>query len=217
MEIFGKYAPVVRQYWLPLLLAAFGMIFLGYSLIGLLSQKKDNPDILFESASTTSSDTTDTTSALDDKNTSQKTIVVDVEGAVQKPGVYKLPADSRIQDALIAAQGLGKDADRQKLAKNLNLASKLTDGTKIYISYLGDSTNLQSPRVQSSETGSGNTGLIDINSASAGELDSLPGIGRTTADKIINNRPYQKIEELLDKKIVGKKVFTDIEGKITIN
>jgi DNA uptake protein ComE-like DNA-binding protein len=56
--------------------------------------------------------------------------------------------------------------------------------------------------------------LVNINSASVGELDMLPGIGKATADKIIGNRPYGSIDELVGKKIVGEKVFEEIKEKI---
>jgi len=55
---------------------------------------------------------------------------------------------------------------------------------------------------------------VNINSASVHELDGLPGIGEVTADKIINNRPYERIEALVEKKIVGQKVFEQIKEKI---
>src|SRR6185503_4573054 len=72
--------------------------------------------------------------------TSLPHIVIDVEGAVQKPGVYTLPGDSRVQDAISAAQGFAKDADEQKIASSLNLAAKLSDATKIYIPSVHDTT-----------------------------------------------------------------------------
>ena len=134
-----RYSPLLRQYWLPLSLGFLGLIFLGYGLIGYLFPKKDKPDILFEAAST-SSISNDTTMGSAVKAQPQKLITVDVEGAVQKPGIYKLPADSRVQDALIAAEGMGEDADRARIAKTLNLAAKLTDGGKVYIAFVGDST-----------------------------------------------------------------------------
>ncbi len=205
-KLSSDYLPLLRQYWLPLILAALGLIFLGYSLIGFFSQKQDQPDILFEAASTSSIDNQATTP--------EKLIAVDVEGAVQNPGVYKLPPDSRIQDALIAARGLAKDADRALIARNLNLASKLTDGMKIYISFLGEPPSSASQDTQGSVLGGVSNGLININSAGETELDSLPGIGKVTAEKIISSRPFNAIEELLDKKIVSQKVFDQIKDKI---
>ena len=65
-------------------------------------------------------------------------LVADVAGAVIKPGVYELKAGARINEALIAAGGLGEAADREWVEKNLNLAAKVTDGQKIYIPSEGE-------------------------------------------------------------------------------
>jgi competence protein ComEA len=130
-----------------------------------------------------------------------------------KPGVYKLSQDARMQDAFISCGGLSSSADRNWVAKNINLAVKLTDGAKIYIPKLGEQTS------SSSSYSSGvalTSSLININSASEQELDSLSGVGPATATKIINSRPYGSINDLLDKKIVGSKVFQTIKDKISV-
>ena len=199
--------PFLRQYWLPITLAFLGLIFLGYSMIGFFTRNQDEPDILYEAASTSAN-------ISETGIPQEKLITIDIEGAVQKPGVYKLPFDSRIQDALIAAGGLAKDADRERIVKGLNLAARLTDGGKLYIAFLGESDGGQSLSFAGSAPGD-QSNLININSASISELDTLPGIGKTTAEKIINSRPYASVTDLIDKKIIGKKVFTDIESKIT--
>lgn len=198
-ETREKYYPLLRSYAIPIILIVFGLIFLAYGVIGYLGGKNENPDILFEAASTSDLADRDTPSE------KQKMIVVDIEGAVQKPGVYSLPVEARLQDGLIAAGGLSKEADREKVARNLNLASRLTDGAKIYIPYKGESV-----------LGGESSSLININSATESQLDILPGIGEVTAEKIITNRPYGAISELVEKKIVGKKVFDDIKDKITV-
>lgn len=207
-----KYFPVIKQYLAPLVLGFLGLMFLGYGLIGYFYGKKDKPDILFEAASTSASSVVDVSAADSVKNKQEKLIVVDIEGAVEKPGVYKLASDSRIQDALIAAGGLSKGADRELVSKSVNLAIKLVDGMKVYIPVVGEKPP------QSTLSGGGMSGdvsgLVNINSASVHELDGLPGIGEVTADKIINNRPYERIEALVEKKIVGQKVFEQIKEKI---
>jgi competence protein ComEA len=140
---------------------------------------------------------------------------VDIEGAVEKPGVYELGADSRVNDLLIKAQGLAANADRGWVEKNINLAQKLSDGVKIYIPRKGEATQLH--------TGTGGivagsliTSQININTASASELDSLWGIGEKRAEAIISNRPYQSIEDLKTKKIVPSNVYERIENQITV-
>ena len=136
------------------------------------------------------------------------TILVDLRGAVQNPGVYELPEDSRINDLLIRAGGLAADADRVWLDKNINLAQKLTDGVKIYLASLSEP--LRSP-VQRDEVGK-----ININTASAAQLDALWGIGEARAKVIIAGRPYQTVEELITKAKIPKNVFEKIKNEITV-
>lgn len=199
-ELLDKYFPLIKKNWLPLSLGILGMIFFTYGLIGLfVSNKTGSEDIVFSPA---------------ENSAEVKTILVDVEGAVVKPGVYKLPADSRIQDALVAAGGLSATADRDYVAKNLNLAIKLTDGAKIFIPILGQAVDGVAVLNASSEriiVGA----LININTSSESQLDSLPGVGPVTAQKIIAGRPYGSVDELLSKKIVGSKVFGQIKEKIS--
>ena len=179
------------------------MIFFAYGLIGLfLANKTSSDDIVFEASS--------------QKNVIEvKTIFIDIEGAVVRPGLYKLSHDSRIQDALVVAGGLAASADREYIAKNLNLATKLTDGAKIYIPRVGEAESMKGI-ASIKESAQALTGQININSATEQELDILPGIGTVTAQKIIRGRPYASIDELLSKKIVGSKVFNQIKDKITL-
>lgn len=133
-------------------------------------------------------------------------IKADVEGAVVSPGVYELKVNSRIQDLLIKAGGLSIEADREYVSKNINLAQKLSDGAKIYIPSVGESSSNLSNLSH----------LININQASARDLESLPGVGPATSAKIISGRPYQTTEELISKKAVGKAVFEKIKDEITV-
>lgn len=138
-------------------------------------------------------------------------IKADIEGAVVKPGVYELDSGSRISDLLILAGGLANSADRTWVEKNLNLAGKVIDGGKIYIQKIGEETKGVNETKGTKET---NGGLIKINSASLAQLDTLPGVGVSTAQKIINGRPYQTLEELVQRKIVGQSVFEKIKDLI---
>lgn len=195
-QVKAQLLPILKKHYIPLGLGFLGLIFLGYGLISLLgSRQSASENVVFEGGGN------------NEGSISQKSISVDVEGAVVKAGVYKLAADARIQEALIAAGGLASTADRNWVSKSLNLAARLTDGAKIYIPETGESV----PAVNNT------LGLININSASEQELDTLPGIGPVTAQKIIGARPYNSINELLDKKIVGSKVFSQIKDKISAN
>lgn len=144
-------------------------------------------------------------------------LFVDIQGGVEKPGVYKLSSDSRINDLLIAAGGLSIEADRGWVAKNLNLAEKLSDGVKIYIPKKGKAQLRQGFAEQVGQvSGSSVIGRININTASKSELETLPGIGPAYAQRIIENRPYVTIEDLLKVPGIGTKKFEKIKEKITV-
>lgn len=139
------------------------------------------------------------------------TLFVDLEGAVEKPGLYELPPGARVNDLLIRAGGLAVNADREWTEKNLNLAQELVDGSKIYIPRQGEKAD-QGVVAGSSET----SGKININTATASELDSLWGIGEARAKSIIEARPYQSIEELLTEKIIPSNVYDQIKDEIVV-
>lgn len=202
-ELILKYLPLVKRNWLPLSLGILGLIFFAYGLIGLFFSNKNSENVVFEANSSVQ------------QPAEAKTILVDIEGAVEKPGLFKLPQESRIQDSLVAAGGLSAQADRDYIAKNLNLATKLTDGAKIYFPFLGEAVNNATVLNTSSE-GIVVGALININTASESQLDSLPGIGPVTAQKIIAGRPYGSVDEILSKKIVGAKVFDQIKEKVSV-
>ena len=151
-------------------------------------------------------------------------LVVDVTGAVTKPGVYHLPPGSRVGDAIDAAGGFSPRVDADKVATALNLASAVTDGLQIHVP-----SRDEAPAVSGggggagigagAGTGGGRTGLVDLNTATATELDALPGIGPVTAAKIIDSRsatPFKTIDELRDRKLVGEKTFDQLKSLITV-
>ena len=130
---------------------------------------------------------------------------VDMDGAVNKPGVYRLESGSRVSDAIEMAGGLKEDAH----TKSLNKARKLTDGEKIYIL----------TRDEASDASEGNR-LININTASANELDSLPGIGSVYAQRIVeyrNKSLFHTVEEIKNIEGIGEKTFEKIRDYITVD
>lgn len=132
--------------------------------------------------------------------------IVEIAGAVEKPGVYGLQADSRIEDLLVMAGGLSATADREWVSRTLNRAAKLADGQKVYI-----------PSVSSKgDRGDWGVNLVDINTASQSQLEDLPGIGQATAEKIIEQRPYSAVEELLTRKIVKKNQYEQIKDRVSV-
>ena len=139
---------------------------------------------------------------------------VDISGAISNPGVHILPPDARIEDAIKSAGGFSASASANYISKSLNLSQKLSDGQKIYIPFEGESGPVQSG---GGEVAGAQTNIIGINSGSESQLDSLPGIGPVTAKKIISNRPYQTLDDLVTKKAVGKALFEKIKDLINLN
>lgn len=162
--------------------------------------------------------------------TSLTKIYIDVSGAVKKPDVYQVVFGARLKEVIDKAGGLSDEADTVFFNRNFNLARIVTDQEKIYIPSIVEINNgifVQNQRTldYTSPIISPNTGVvnnaptdnnININSATIEELDTLPGIGKITAQKIIQNRPYQTIEELLTKKAVNKSQFEKIKELIVL-
>ncbi len=146
-------------------------------------------------------------------------IIVEVTGEVNKPGVYHLPKDSRIEDLLFKGDGFTKDADSKWITKNLNRAAKLVDGQKLYIPNQSEVLSASVVTTGSTTSNSiiGNSATnININSASKEQLESLSGIGPVYAQKIIDNRPYSDISELTSKRIIPQKTFDKIKDQISV-
>ena len=115
-------------------------------------------------------------------------LVVEIAGAVEKPGVYNLEADARVDELLVAAGGLSASADRDWVAKNLNRAAKVVDGQKIYIPSKGSKESMGGMGINTPNDPnySNVPNLLNINSASQGQLEGLPGIGEVRAQAIIS-------------------------------
>lgn len=148
-------------------------------------------------------------------------LVVDVAGAVPRPGVYELAQGSRIKDAIEMAGGFLAEADKS----TLNLAEPLQDGQKLEVPYVAgfEPTPIAVlPGGGSNGNGGGRItnpqSLININTASAEELDTLPGIGPALAQAIIDYRdtfgPFFAIEDIMLVDGIGEATFEDIKDLI---
>jgi competence protein ComEA len=149
-----------------------------------------------------------------------KELVVDVQGAVVRPGVIHLPAGSRIGDAIAAAGGFGPRVAAERVGRELNLAALLRDGDQVAVPSRDDTTPAAGAGGPRASTGPGTpTGPIDLNRATTSELDALPGIGPVTANKIIaarDERPFASVDELRSRKILGAATFDKVKDLLVI-
>lgn len=143
-------------------------------------------------------------------------LVVDVQGAVLRPGVLRLPAGSRVGDAIEAAGGYGPRLDAERASRELNLAALVRDGDRIHVPSRDEAAGPPSGKGGAGGLGDG---LVELNSATVSELDELPGIGPKTAQKIIDARseqPFASVDDLLARKVVGQSVFEKIRDLVTV-
>lgn len=143
---------------------------------------------------------------------------VEVAGAVNRPGVYCFTQGSIVNEALLRSDGLNRLAAQRYVAQRINLSEKLTGNQKIYFPYEDDLKCEVIPFIADSKldnylNGGQSKGCISINSASKKDLQTLKGIGEVTAGKIIDGRPYTKVDELESRAILSEKLFSElVEG-----
>lgn len=191
---------------LKIISAITGLLLIGFGVFFFFKPFWQGPEIQVLEASTSAGQTN-----------SVGKITAEISGSVVKPGVYELLANERVERLLILAGGFSQNADRGWIAKNLNQAAKVMDGQKIYIPKQGEveisSTSRASSTGSSGVLGAQNQ-LININTATLAELDTLPGIGATRAQAIVSNRPYSSIQELVSKKVIPKSVYEKIKDRV---
>ena len=189
----------VLWYRVPLFIGALSILLIVLSITIFIKTYQNQDPIRFTSDE-----------EIQEKSERQEILVVDIRGAVMNPGVYELPLGMRVEDALVRAGGLTEDADLFRMEQVMNRAAKLADGAKLYVPRLDDPTDV--PHIPEEISVSG----MNLNTASSSELESLPGVGPVIAAKIIAGRPYQRLEELVEKNIVGQSLFSKIHASLTL-
>lgn len=182
----------------------------------------DNKEVSAENVEITKTDVTNVTSK----------VYVDIKGSVKKPGVYQVPADSIVWDAINLSGGFTKNA----YTKNINLSQKVKDEMVIYVFSKSEMSKMNNTvktdtacttnvinydncittEKNATET---STSLVNINTASKEELMTVSGIGASKADSIIAYRiktPFSKIEDIMNVSGIGESLFDKIKKYITV-
>ncbi len=154
-------------------------------------------------------------SASNDGDAGPDAVVVHVAGAVAQPGVYRLVGDARVADALDAAGGPSADADLDAL----NLAARLADAERVYVPRRGETP----PPVAGGSAGGGGAAapsVVDLNTATAAQLEDLPGVGPATAEAIVAYRNekgrFRTVDELLEVRGIGPSKLAAIRPKVRV-
>jgi competence protein ComEA len=134
-----------------------------------------------------------------------------VAGRVRHPGLVRLPAGSRVQDAITAAGGVTSGADLDVV----NLARKLTDGEQVRVPGPGD----PAPPPDAAAGPATPSAPLDLNTATVEQLDTLPGVGEVTAGRIVAYRsahPFTTVDELLEVPGIGQRRFEQLKDLVTV-
>lgn len=144
-------------------------------------------------------------------STASRRATVHVVGAVHDAGVYRLADGARVQDAIARAGGATARADLQAI----NLAAKVADGQQIVVPRRG-----ASPAVAGGSAGAGPSGPVNLNSATAEQLDTLDGVGPSTAQKILDFRTahggFSSVDDLAQIPGIGPKKLESLRRQVTV-
>jgi competence protein ComEA len=183
---------------------------LAYSFHGFWQKEPDQPVAVAPALGNLSVASTTASQAADSE------VVVYVSGGVNKPGVYRLPPGSRIVDAVTLAGGFALGADTTKI----NLAVHLKDEMQVNVPYTVSSTANGNPNPNSGASTSTYNDKININTASAAELDKLPGIGPALAERVAQYRSanglFSNLEDLKKVPGIGEAKYNQFKDKISL-
>ena len=204
---------------LKALLIAFFAVFAGVVFTFVKGSDTDvKEEITVESEAESFSEEEADPDGADEEEDPEEVICVHVCGAVNDPGVYYLEGGSRVYEAVEMAGGLLEDAAQEYV----NLARELSDGEQIYIPTYEEASEqgLEIGSAGSSTDSSASDGLININTATSEELQTLPGIGQTKAEAIIayreDNGDFSSIEDITNVSGIGESTYENIKDYITV-
>lgn len=208
MDILNK-----KQKIIIIIIATLMLLFIGYYIIS----KANN--IEYIELETEENEIIENTS-IDEDIIKEEKIIIHVTGAIKKQGIVEVKEGARISDVIDAAGGTTNEADLTKI----NLAYSVEDGQKIYVPNINDKIDIENVTEGAGENvlenNNGKSSKVNINTASQTELETLSGIGSSTALKIINyreeNGDFEKIEDIKNVPGIGEAKFKSLKDDICV-
>ena len=212
-----------KQYKIALGLGLLGVIAAGFILLQGRDQGETDVQQLTEQTSSSSSymnEKSDKSNEISQAETEDQLVTVDVKGAVKKPGVYQLQSNSRVHDALEKAGGLTDEAD----LKSVNQAQKLSDEAVVYVAKVGENAvdvTTSAPASATSGTGQAKSALVNLNTATEADFQTISGIGQKRAQDIIAYREangrFKSVDELKNVSGIGAKTLEKLKEYVTVD
>lgn len=200
MDLDNKLPLSLRQYLIPVFLIVIAVLLTIYYINREVILKEFVLQRIRSSAEKVQTDSTSTQFS--------KMFFVDIEGAILNPGVYEIEENKRVNDVITLAGGFTEYVDLHTVNQTINKAQKINDGMKLFIPSVNDAVTV----ISTEDTAQSK--LISINTATKDELDTLPGVGAVTADKIITGRPYNDVSDLVTKKVLTNSQYEKIKDLV---
>ena len=212
-----------KQYKIALGLGLLGVIAAGFILLQGRDQGETDVQQLTEQTSSSSSymnEKSNKSNEISQAETEDQLVTVDVKGAVKKPGVYQLQSNSRVHDALEKAGGMTEEAD----LKSINQAQKLSDEAVVYVAKVGENAvdvTTSAPASATSGTGQAKSALVNLNTATEADFQTISGIGQKRAQDIIAYREangrFKSVDDLKNVSGIGAKTLEKLKEYVTVD
>ena len=212
-----------KQYKIALGLGLLGVIAAGFILLQGRDQGGTDVQQLTEQTSSSSSymnEKSNKSNEISQAETEDQLVTVDVKGAVKKPGVYQLQSNSRVHDALEKAGGMTEEAD----LKSINQAQKLSDEAVVYVAKVGENAvdvTTSAPASATSGTGQAKSALVNLNTATEADFQTISGIGQKRAQDIIAYREangrFKSVDDLKNVSGIGAKTLEKLKEYVTVD
>ena len=211
----------IKQYKLALVIALIGVVIAGFMMLQREQKQENNIQQLMEQTSYSSSSTTEKSKQRSENDQGDKNegmVTVDVKGAVKKPGVYQLKSSSRVHDALVKAGGMTDEAD----LKSINQAQKLVDEAVVYVAKIGENVmDVTTNTSASTATSQAKAGLVNLNTATEADFQTISGIGQKRAQDIIAyreaNGKFKSVDDLKNVTGIGAKTLEKLKEYVTVD